>query len=100
VNVVLLAIAAMDRPFQADRLHRAGTDLAVAVGIGVIGHQRLFFDDGMFIGCMDVLDGRLIAEHDILGLADDLRVADDEDGLGVLQDAGDGRQRVVGRVDL
>jgi hypothetical protein len=27
-------------------------------------------------------------------------VADDENGLGVLQDAGDGRQCVVGRVDF
>ena len=29
-----------------------------------------------------------------------LGVADDENGFGVLQNAGNGRQRLVGRVDL
>ena len=42
----------------------------------------------------------MLTGDDVLGLADGLGFANDENGLGVLENAGDGRQRLVGRVDL
>jgi hypothetical protein len=51
-----------------------------------------------------LVDGRLLVGSQMLALSGDhdfgLGLANDENGLGVLQDAGDGRQRVVGRVDF
>lgn len=49
---------------------------------------------------MMLFGDRLLTADDDLGLADDLGFADNEGRLGVLQDARDGRERVVGRVDL
>src|SRR5207245_4237436 len=49
VEVVPAVVAVMDRPFQTDRHHRPRTDLAVAVGIGVLRHQWLLLDHRMLI---------------------------------------------------
>ena len=92
VHVVLAVVAAMDRPFQADRNHRPGTDLAVAVGIGRLRHQRLFLDHGVLV----LVDNRMLIGDCGFGLG----FPDGEGGLGVLENARDGRQRLVGRVDF
>jgi hypothetical protein len=46
-------------------------------------------------GMMIVCDHIVVGSHRFR-----LGVADDENGLGVLENAGNGRQRLVGRVDL
>jgi len=77
-EIFVVIVAAAYRPLETDRGHRPGTDLEIAVAIGLLGRERLVLDDGdgLLLGLALRLHGRIV--------------------LDSVTDAGDSRQRMVG----
>src|ERR1700730_629657 len=73
IDVICAIVLAADGPFEADRRHRAGTDFLITVSLGPLGSDRLLLDCGFFRIAM---------------------------GFRLIEDAGDGRQRMIGWVAL
>src|SRR6202165_2747357 len=73
IDIICALGLAADGPFETDRRHRAGTDFPVTVSLGPLGSDRLLPHCGFFRIAM---------------------------GCRWIEDAGDGRQRMIGWVAL
>src|ERR1700722_8387473 len=73
VDIIFAAVGAAGRPFEANRRHRTRTGLRIAVGLDQPRIRRPFLKERLFRLAM---------------------------GFRLIQNAGDGRERIVGRVAL